>query len=297
VEGRALLLKNRPYVLTMLGLALMAQSVLWEYVRMQPTYRFYIEPWSIRGFATTQGVVILVAALWLAALVTLQVLGVVKETLSHTIVAVGLTSLLPVVLAVFFDTKDLVLGGMGVGLLAFLGSIVVTVLIGRFLLPKSFRGPVRAAARIGGWVVSLLLLMLAFDPLFGSKSAPAWLVMLVVFTLVAVLSITRPPARLAVWRMMINGVVALWIMTITMGASLRWELLGQQIDKFGVSGEIGDAQVTAGILLCWLGGLLAFAGTVSLWAKRRDVLAARDRARHQQEAARESQAQLAESPV
>jgi len=292
------LLKNRPYLLTMLGLALMGQSVLWEYVRMDPTYRFVVEPWSIRGFTTTQGRVILFAAVWLGLVTTLMVLGKIKETVVNSVVVVTLTSLVPVGAAVATSAKPLALGGMGVVLMALLATVVINVVVARFWLSNRVKGAARFGVRFVMWVGGLLILILAvLGPTFGSRSAPAWVVFAIVFGLMAVLAITRPPERLAVWRMLINGVAALWLMSITMAASLRWDLLNQQLANMGVSSEIGDAGITSGILMCWIGGLLAFMGSVSLWAKRRDLIAARDRARHQQEAARESQQQLAEATV
>lgn len=288
--------RNRPYVLTMIGLAVMAQSVLWEYVRLKPDYRFVIEPWSIRGYQTTQGRVILAAAVWLAIVATLMVTMKIKETPAHSIVVIAISTLIPVVAAVIANVKDIVLGGMGVALVALLVTVVVNVVVARYALPDSIKGVARTGIRLALWIGTLLVLMLAvLGPVFGSRAAPAWVVFALVFGFIGALAITRPPERLAVWRMLINGVAALWIMTITMGASLRWDLVHEQFARFGVSAEIGDVQITSGILLCWFGGILAFAGTVSLWAKRRDLIAAKDRARHQQEAARESQHQLAET--
>ena len=54
--------RNRSLFLIVLGTGLMAASVLWEYVRMKPDYRYIVEPWSIRGYETTQGWVIFAAA-------------------------------------------------------------------------------------------------------------------------------------------------------------------------------------------------------------------------------------------
>ena len=292
------LVKNRPYVLTMLGLFIMAQSFLWEYVRMRPTYRFVVEPWSTRGYETTQGWIILTAAVWLMVVATMMVLGKIKETPLHSFIVVGLTSLFPVVAAILTDAKNIVPGGMGVVLLSILGSVVIGGIVSRFALRESLEGAARVLTRVGVWIVSLLVLILVvFGPLFGSRSTPAWIIVAVAFGMLGSLALTRPPERLAVWRVLINSVLALWLLTVTMGASLRWDQLNAQLANLGVSAEIGDIGITSGIMLCWLGGLLAFAGTVSMWAKRRDLIAARDRARHQQEAARESQAQLAEAPV
>ena len=292
------LLKNRPYVLTMLGLLITAQSVLWEYVRVQPRYRFVIEPWSIRGYTTPQGLVVLFAAIWLMVLVTLMVTRRIKETPLHSLIAVGLTALVPVVAAVVTNAKSVVLGGAGGALVSLLGAVVVSVVLARFVLSERITGVARFGIRLGLFVASLLILILfVLKPLFGSRAAPSWLVFAIIFGLLGVLVIVRPPVQLAVWRTLINSVIALWFMTITMAASLRWDLLHQQFAEFGVNAELGDIQITSGILLCWFGGLLAVAGVVSLWAKRRDLIAARDRARHQQEAARESQEQLAEMLV
>jgi hypothetical protein len=81
-------------------------------------------------------------------------------------------------------------------------------------------------------------------------------------------------------------------MSMTMSASLRVTLDQAQLDATGLTAEIKNLQITSGVLWAWFGGLVAFVGAVGLWAQRRDEIIAVERARKQQEAARESESQL-----
>jgi hypothetical protein len=81
-------------------------------------------------------------------------------------------------------------------------------------------------------------------------------------------------------------------MSMTMSASLRVTLDQAQLDATGLTAEIKNLQITSGVLWARFGGLVAFVGAVGLWAQRRDEIIAVERARKQQEAARESESQL-----
>ena len=69
------LTKNKPLLLTIVGLAIMALSILWEYVRVRPDYRFVIEPWSQRGYEIDQGLVIALGAILIAVIAVLLAVG------------------------------------------------------------------------------------------------------------------------------------------------------------------------------------------------------------------------------
>lgn len=50
--------RNFGKTLAILGAILAIQSPAWEYVRMKPDYRFIVEPWSIRGYETSEGFIL-----------------------------------------------------------------------------------------------------------------------------------------------------------------------------------------------------------------------------------------------
>jgi hypothetical protein len=77
--------------------------------------------------------------------------------------------------------------------------------------------------------------------------------------------------------------------------AVRSALLNMQLQQMGIAAEYRDIQMTAGVLIAWAGGLLAFAGAVALWARRRDELAERTRAGRQLAVAEISARELQEA--
>lgn len=285
-------LKNRILALTGIGLLLLGTSLFWEYVRLRPTYRFVIRPWSLRGYETTQGIVIAVGALLLLVLVVLVANGVIKESLVHSVALAGFVTATATVIAILSDARDVTLAGVAILMLALLATWALDIALVRFAWGRLSRRQ-RRMTRVAVWAVgSLILLLAVFVPIFGGEERPGWLVTLVAFGLVSVVSVLRPPTGLAPHRMIINGVVAVWAVTITTPAALRVTLLQEQFETTGVAAELADAQITSGLIIAWVAGLIAFSGAVGLWAKRRELIDARDRARRQLEAAAESEAEL-----
>lgn len=282
--------KNRPLLLTVLGMVIMAQSIAWEYVRVAPDYRFLIEPWSLRGYEVDQGLVITIGALLVAAVALLLSYGVLKESLAHSAIVVGVLVGFGVVAAIAADAKAVELPFIVRIILSVAGAIVIRALLDRFI-PESW-GKRRRLAVVGLWLAGFIVTLFAIvGPLLDGERG-FWVFIAVAGLILGALALFRPPAALAGWRMVINGIVALWVMSMTMSASLRVTLDRAQFDVNGLSADIKNIQITSGILLAWLGGLVAFVGAVGMWAKRRDEIIAVDRARKQQEAARESEAQL-----
>ena len=283
-------LKNRPLALTVLGMAIMAQSIAWEYVRVEPTYRFLIEPWSMRGYESAQGLVIAAGAAVIAVLAILLSYGILKESRAHSVIGVGVLVLFGVVAAILTDAKDVKVPFIVRLLLAAVGAVVVRSLLEGFI-PESWSKR-RRGARLGIWLAGFFVTLFAVTgPMLGDEQ-PFWIFIAVAGVILGALALFRPPEALAGWRMVINGIVAIWVMSMTMAATLRVTLDQAQFDVAGISAELKNIQITSGVLLAWFGGLVAFAGAVGLWARRRDEIIAVDRARKQQAAARESEAQL-----
>ena len=279
-------LKNRPYALLVTGLGLMATSVLWEYVRVNPDYRFVITPWSIRGYEFPQGKVIAVTAVVLLVLAWLQVSGRLKASARHAAGIVIFMVLFSVGVAIATDAGHVSLGLLGLGLIAFLAAVLLGTLADRFLpksLPDSTRKLIAVGTRIGGFFIVLFGVL---NPMLGGSERPVWLIFLIGFGLLGAVSVVRPPEALAGWRTMLNAISALWMLSITMASALRTTLLQLQFETHGVSAEMADIEITSGVLIAWLGGLLAFIGATGLWAKHRDDISARERAHRQQAAAR-----------
>lgn len=283
-------IKNKPYVLTIVGLLMMAQSILWEYVRVRPDFRFLIEPWSQRGYEVSQGFVIASGAVLIAVIATLTVAGIIKETKLHGAIAAGVLVLYGVVASIAVDAKDIKMPFfINVLLAAVMGIVLRSVLEG--YIPEEWKKR-RRATRFGMWLVGFLIALFAvINPLL-TGTRPVWVFLAVVGVVLSLLSLYRPPAALSTRRMIINAIVAIWVMSMSMSAALRHGLEHEQFLLNGVSADAQDLQITAGVMLAWLGGLLAFSGAVGLWAKRRDEIGALERARKQQEAARESEQQL-----
>jgi hypothetical protein len=282
--------KNTPLVLTVFGLAIMAQSVAWEFVRVEPTYRFLIDPWSLRGYEVAQGLVIAAGALVIAVLAILLSYGVLKETLVHSIVGVVMLVGFGVVAALVADAPRVKMPFPVHVVLSVIGAVVARSVLERFI--PDLWSKRRRAARVGFLLAGFLVALFAIVGPLLQNERPFWLVVAVGGIFLGALALFRPPQALAGWRMVINGIVGIWVMSMSMAASLRVTLDRAQFDLNGISADVKNLQITSGVLWAWFGGLIAFIGAVGLWAKRRDEIIAYERARRQQEAARESEAQL-----
>ena len=282
-------LKNRMFLITAVGIILMGQSVLWEYVRVRPNYRFVISPWSLRGYQTTQGTVIVAIAALLLALLVVLGLGIVKEKRSHALILTGVVTALATIVTALSDAKDVDLGGLGALLFSVVGAAAIDTLVNRFIIPQRLSVRVRRPVRIVLWLVSLFGLLIGVLGPFFDTTTPMWQVILLAYLLIAVLAVFRHPESLTQWRLLINSLTAVWLVSLTSAASLRQTLLRLQLEENGVAAELLDVQITAGLLIAWLGGLIAMVGAVGLWAKRRERIDATDRARRQIAAARESE--------
>jgi len=283
-------LKNRPLALTVVGLAIMAQSIGWEYVRVEPTYRFLIEPWSIRGYELSQGLVIAAGAVVIAGLAMLLSYGILRDTLTHSVIGAAVLIVFGVIAAILTDAKDVKIPFAVLVLLSIVSAVVVRSILEGYI-PKAWNKR-RLAARIGIWLAGFLVTLFGIARPLLQDEQPFWVFIAVAGILIGALAVFRPPQALAGWRILINGIVAIWVMSMTMSASLRVTLDQAQFDLAGISAEIKNLQITSGVLLAWFGGLVAFVGAVGMWAEHRDEIIATDRAHKQREAARESESQL-----
>ena len=284
------ILRNRPLMLTLVGLIILGQSALWEYVRVRPTYRFLIEPWSLRGYELPHGLVIAASAVAIGILTVLVARGIIKESLGHSAIAVGSMVAFGIVAAILADAKDVTTPFVLHAILAAIGGVAVMSLLERFI-PEDWSRR-RRAARFGMWLVATLVLLLAVIRPLLTDEKPFWLFVLVAGIIIGALALFRPPTQLATRRIIINAIAGVWLMSMTMSASLRQALMERQFELNQISADLGDLQITSGVIIAWFGGLVAIIGAVGMWARRRDQIIAHDRARKQQAAAAESEEQL-----
>ncbi len=279
-------------VLVFLGTLLMATSVFWEYVRMRPDYLNIVTPWSLRGYELTQGRVIAAIALTVLVLAILLTTKVVKETMLHSIVVAAVVTAAAVALTILADARPVVPSWpitWGLALLTALAGL--SAVTGR--LPKTLDPSWRRLVKLGSFLVLFLGTgLFLYGPVLSGTETPAWVIVLTAFLLVDVLVLTRRPEALASYRLLMNVHVVGWLVAITSAASVRVALRGLQALEPNGAAELRDIQITSGMLIAWLGGLIAFAGVVALWANRRDHISATVRSEKQLEAARKSQEEL-----
>jgi hypothetical protein len=135
----------------------------------------------------------------------------------------------------------------------------------------------------------------------GIAGVPAWIVVLIVFLVMAGLSISIRPGNVAANRMMIFATVAGWGVVVFSAGAIRQSLITAQKaflqtdGSAGVAAQYKDVQTAGGWWLAGLGVTIAWVGAIGLWAKRRDIVAALARARRQRAAAEESAREIQEA--
>jgi hypothetical protein len=287
--------RNRSLFLILLGTGLMATSVFFEYVRVKPDYRYIVQPWSIRGYETTQGWVILAGALAALALALPLSLRLLKGRFIESLLVAGLATTFVTLVPVFAHAPEQQPGVMLVwGLALFLG-IAAVALVSR-LLPKEALGSWRKPTLFGVFAgITVLAGLVVYHRLLANRAVPLWVLLLILMVTLDIMLISRRPKELAPYRLLLIGVTLIWVVALICAGALRSTLLHLQFDAMGIAAEYRDIQITSGILITWAGGLLAFAGSVALWARRRDELEEHSRAGQQLAVAAVSAAELEEA--
>ena len=282
--------------LAIFGGLLVVASIAFEYVRMAPSYRFIVEPWSIRGYDLTQGKV--VAAIGVGTII-ISLLAASTRGSTRFNIAVGFAVWLAAVLiAQFPDPPPIKLE-----LASFAGLMIVAIL--SYILARSIVNSL--AERLPSTMrryATLGLLVVLFGVGFFAIAKPNFVspnsadvdlsVVIAVFLGIVVISAaTAQPRELAVARISIVTALMGWIVIATVGTSARSHLIDSQLEVMGVSGTYRDTQITSGIMLAFFGMLIVFLGSTGLWARKRDRLQVIARARRQQQAAEDSAAEIA----
>jgi hypothetical protein len=273
--------RNRSLFLVVLGAGLMATSMFWEYARMKPDYRYLVNPWSLRGFETTQGLVICAIGLAVMALAVPLSLRLLKGGLVESILVAGAVTAFGTLVPVFAGAPDQQVGGFLLWALALLTGLAAVAVVKRFL-PADLTRSLRRLINIGVLAAVVVAAALGvYRPLFGDTAVPAWALVLVFMLTIDVLAIARVPYELASYRLLLNVTLLGWIVALVCAGAVRSTLFRLQTDNMGVPAEYRDIQITSGVLIAWVGGLLAFVGAVALWAHRRDELEEHSRAGRQ----------------
>lgn len=282
--------------LAILGAVMVIASIGFEYVRMAPSYRFVVEPWSFRGYDLTQGRV--VAALGVGLLAILLLAASSRgSTLFNAGVGFGVW-LAAVLVAQFPDPRPLNLE------LTPFAAVVITLALAYILargivnvLADRLPGKTRRYVNLGLVVVLFLVGYLAIarpnfvDP--HSMEVELSVIVAVVMGVVVLSAATAQPRELAVARIAIVSTLAGWITIAAVGAGARTHLIQEQVKAIGVSGTYRDSQITSGLMIAFGGVLIAFLASVGIWARKRDRLLIQARAERQHKAAKDSAAELA----
>jgi hypothetical protein len=287
--------KDRVLAAFVVGQLIIAQSVVWPYVRVQPGLTVGgapYEPNSLRGFETAHGLTLLGAAILLSVLATLLIIGIIKETRAHSWITIGAMIGYVILASVLADARPTALGSIGVFALAALAASIVSgplmIVLGKWI-PERLRRPTHAVL----WtIVTLAVALFVIEPLFADEPRPAWLVLAVSFALLGGYMTVRPPTEIGSYRMLLVASTAMMLMAFTMATSLRVTLQERQAEIGEVAASLTRIQSTYGLFISWVGCMLAFGAAYSMWGRRRDRIDAQRRQRRVEKAAAEIQRQL-----
>ena len=276
----------------------MAVSVLWEYGRMNPAYRFLVDPWSMRGYESIHGAIAVTLGLSLAAIAAATSRKESTVAKSAIAIVVGTVALAAINDYVFDPGEELGFSTFVAILLAFVFAIIAMRLIQRSRMDKMPLGSKPASSLmfvvwLGSFAALSLLLILLSEATNISVSFGT--AVLILFVLLGVMSLATAPLELAAPRMLIYASVIAGSAIGLSGGAIRATLLRFQVEPdstVGLSAGFKDAQVTWGYFLANIGALLVFVGAVSIWGRRRDELQAAARRAAQRAAAEASAAEI-----
>lgn len=267
-------------------------SILWEYARMAPDYRFIVEPWSLRGFELTEGWV--VAAMGLGLLALFLNAQIEEQSFTRTIAVAVAAWFAAVLIAQFPDPPaiDFKLANP-VGLLLTLLIAIIVMGTALAIVGDRFAGRRRNLVRWSGAVVltAVLFPLVVRPSLVEGSSIELSVIVAIGLAVLFAAALAGNPRELAPVRVLLVSTAAAWLVVTTIAGSVRSALLREQ-EIEGAAATYVDTQITSGMMIAWFGCLLVFVAGVALWARRRDHIANQARARRQHEAARASAAEI-----
>ncbi len=292
--------KNWTKIAIALGPAIIVASVVWEVARVNKSYSFVIEPWSIRGYESDHGVVF--AALGILLFIgglAVSWEGALKDRASIAITACFVVA--STAFAFLLADREITLTVttvMGVVVATILAT--ATALALRSILGKRNRF-FRRAMPTFVIVFALVFGVLATTMVGSELEVETWILVLFVALLTGGLSVAIQPIGLAANRVLIIASVAAWAVIVMSAGAIRQHLIDTQMvtvqadGSTGISAQYKDVQAAPGWWLAGLGATILFIGAVGLWARRRDIVATHARARRQREAAEVSAREIREA--
>lgn len=280
-----------------LGPAIIIGTIVWEMARTNSSFAFLVNPWSVRGYEIVHGWIFLSIGVGLL----LGGLLVMLEAATRLLYSVAIVVYFVVAasaIALIYGDEPITIGASG--LFGVVAGLLVAYLVYKVLL-ETLGEHVALLRRF--WSKGLVFLVLVavsvllFQALLVGNEATIAVPVLTFasFAVLGALSLASQPRGLAANRMLLAAtVVGGTVITLSAGA-LRETLLRLQVEAEGVSAQYKDIQVGAGWFIALLGVTVLFFGAVGLWAKRRDLMVAQIRARHQREAAEKSAQEIKEA--
>lgn len=286
--------KNWTKIAVALGPALIIASVFWEFARMQPDYKFLIEPWAMKGTEMVHGDV------FLAVGIALLIAGVATsweqatKPLNSALIVLFIVASSVGIAAVFGD-KDvsLTINPVWAGMLSLVfGAGLAVGLRSRLGDRFSF---LKRALPMFVVLFAVIYALIAATTLNSTVTMASWTAILVVMGFFGALTTVLKPLDMAANRMLILGTVAVWATITASAGAMRSTLMTTQLELNGISAQYKDTQAASGWWIAGFGVTLAFFGAVGLWAKRRDFVAAIARAKKQRAAADKSTREIQEA--
>lgn len=289
--------KNWAKIALALGPIIMIASVTWEYARMNPDYNFLVQPWSLRGFEMSHGWVMVT----LAILLLIGGLLTSWEGSGTSAISAAVTMYLVVAATGFtaFFTIGTERATTEMTVQPVSGVIIATVLAAS--ISVSLRSLLKDTSVVFKRALPMFVVLFGvFTVLISATlvgnlvSIQTWALVLIVFLVMAGLSISIRPGAVAANRMMVFATVAAWAVVVFSAGAIRQNLISAQQafvyadGTTGISAQYKDVQTAGGWWLAGLGVTVAWVGAIGLWAKRRDIVAALARAKKQRAAADQS---------
>ena len=280
-----------------LGPVIVMASIVWEYARTNPSYGFLVEPWSLRGYEMDQGWTYFAVGTALL-LLSLAVIPKRAVELPYSATVVGVTTIVAAVLGFVFgaDTVTITFSFFVSTVLSLALWLMVYRTFKSLLLPRVpalDRFAIRMVINLGVLIVVFAIVFLSLGD--RSVSLDAGLAAFIGVGLLGLFALATAPHGLAANRLLIYLSIGGGAVISLSGASLRTTLQEAQIEAIGVAAQYKDVQVGYGWFLALIGILILFVGAVALWATRRDVIIARNRAREQRAAAEKSAQEIREA--
>lgn len=286
--------KNWTKIAVALGPALIIAAVFWEFARMNPDYKFLIEPWAMRGREMVHGDVFLTIGvlLLIAGVATASEKATTPLFSALIVVFIVVAS---VAVAAFFGNEEIVLtiNPVYAGILS-----LIVASGGALVLRSQFRDKsvvFRRALPLFVVMFIVVYLVLSVTLIDSTVTLSTWAAVLIAMGLLGALTLGLRPIDMAANRMLIIGTVAVWATVTASAGAMRSTLLTTQVELNGISAQYKDTQAAWGWWIAGFGVTIAFFGAVGLWAKRRDLVAAIARAKKQRAAADKSTREIQEA--